>query len=87
MTISRGEPSDLKVGRRSVYPWEELAGAARDNPGEWFSIKVRSRSYASFLTAGKYVAFNDVDNWEVTTRASDDGGVDLYVRYHPEGTA
>jgi hypothetical protein len=84
MTISKGEPPVARKIRSSVYPWKALADIARENPREWFSINVKNRSYASFLTAGKYAAFaEDIDNWEVTTRASEQGGVDLYVRYHP----
>lgn len=70
-----------KPGGRDRHDWDTLAATGRDNPGEWFKMPVKHRSYATFIRQGKFAAFReDHDKWDVVTRM-EDGQVYVYVCY------
>lgn len=80
MSIERVAPP-APAPRHIKYDWYQLATTARTSPGDWFRMPVKSRVYGSYIREGRYAAFPDPENWDVTTRKENDQ-VYVYVCYN-----
>ena len=80
-----------KKSKESSEHWRNVVRQLRDNPGTWGFVGNYSIGVATHIRKGRYPAFlsgthedRQVDvlsNFEITTRTTEDGRNDIYIRY------
>lgn len=84
------EPPPPKRRNNSAH-WVDSIDQLKDNPGKWGRVGNYSIGVSTHIKKGRYPLFYPPgtpdpeayvrDHWEVTTRSTGDGRVDLYVRW------